>query len=1073
MMRCPNCSTELPDGAKFCLECGRDLRGRSEFASPAAYTPKHLAERILTSRAALSGERKQVTVLFCDLANSTSLAERVGPERMHALLNGFFELAMTEVHRYEGTINQFLGDGFMALFGAPLAHEDDARRAALAAFQIRRALKDRASYAGLGPGGELAVRMGLNTGLVVVGSIGDNLRMDYTAVGDTTNVAARLQQAAAPGDILISEATARLVRGEVRLLPTGALTVKGKSEPVSAYKILGLAPRQSAFEHAAERAYGRFVGRERELRRLGELLVRAQAGEGALVSVVGEAGAGKSRLLYEFRRSLGETDVTTLEARCRSHAATIPYLPVLDLVRGQCGLDERDPPDTVTGRVRATLAALGLDADDRAPYLLALLGIKEGAAAVGELPQEVVRARTVETLSRMLVAASRRRPLLVVVEDLHWVDAASEDFLRTLVGAIEDAPILLIGTHRSDWSPSWGTPECVTRIELPRLSEDESLALVADVVARTQLPPTLVHAILDRADGNPLFLEELSRAVAEQSASAQGLSVPDSLRAVLSARIDRLPDAPRQLLQTAAVLGREFPRTLLEATWDGPGSVAAHLAELARLDFLHEVHAGDDAVHAFNHALTQEVAYDGLLSGPRQALHEAAARALETDCADRKEREWDRLAYHWTRTTRADKAVEALRRVAARAMTSYAGAEAVAALREAETHAARLGADAERVTLEVALERAQAQFVMGQPGEVAADLEARAEAVTRLNDPSLTAQYHFRLAAVLGMLGRTRPAIDHAERALAEAERAGDDATAGKAHYALTRESFWSGDFQRGVEHGRQAIVRLERTGERWWLAMTNWMRALNYLELGRFDEALDSAAWVATLADKLGDPRLASYAAWVGGWAHSLRGEWETGIAAGRRAVELAPDELGRALAEAFLGIGYVEKEDAGAALPLLERAAATFERMQFPQLEGWLLFYQAQAHLLGGDRARATALVARGLEVVRGIRFAPAMVTARAVEAALARDRGDLDEAARLLGDALALCEQTDSRYAVGRVHLLLADVARARRDGDALGRHLAAAQGAFRAVGAPVWVARAEAAGRAAGVTPAAGV
>jgi class 3 adenylate cyclase len=233
-MRCPNCSTELPDSAKFCLECGRDLRPRADFASPVSYTPKHLAERILTTRAALTGEHKQVTVLFCDIANSTPLAERVGPERMHALLNGFFELALGEVHRYEGTINQFLGDGFMALFGAPLAHEDDARRAVRAAVAIRRALRDRSSYAGLGPGAELAVRIGLNTGLVVVGSIGDNLRMDYTAVGDTTNVAARLQQAAAPGEIVLAEATARLVRSDVRLAGAGALSVKGRSEPVIA-----------------------------------------------------------------------------------------------------------------------------------------------------------------------------------------------------------------------------------------------------------------------------------------------------------------------------------------------------------------------------------------------------------------------------------------------------------------------------------------------------------------------------------------------------------------------------------------------------------------------------------------------------------------------------------------------------------------------------------------------------------------------------------------------------------------------------------------------------------------------
>src|SRR5207249_992655 len=292
--------------AKFCLECGRDLRGRSEFASPAAYTPKHLAERILTSRAALEGERKQVTVLFCDIANSTPLAERVGPERMHALLNGFFELALSEVHKLEGTINQFLGDGFMALFGAPLAHEDDARRAVLAAVKIRRALKDRSSYAGLGPGGELMLRMGLNTGLVVVG------------------------------------------------------------------------------------AFGRFVGRDGELRRLGELLHRAQAGEGGLVHVVGEAGAGKSRLLYEFRRSLGATEVTTLEVRCRSYGAAIPYLPIIDLVRSQCGIQERDTPEVVAERVRTTLQSLELPAD-RAPFLLHLLGIKDGSRAVEDVAQEGVR----------------------------------------------------------------------------------------------------------------------------------------------------------------------------------------------------------------------------------------------------------------------------------------------------------------------------------------------------------------------------------------------------------------------------------------------------------------------------------------------------------------------------------------------------------------------------------------------------------------------------------------------------------------------------------------------------------
>jgi class 3 adenylate cyclase/tetratricopeptide (TPR) repeat protein len=1070
-MRCPNCSTELPDNAKFCLECGRDLRSRPGFASPAAYTPRHLAERILTTRAALEGEHKQVTVLFCDIANSTPLAERVGPERMHELLNGFFELALAEVHRNEGTINQFLGDGFMALFGAPLAHEDDARRAVTAAVAIRRALRDRSSYAGLGPGAELAVRIGMNTGLVVVGSIGDNLRMDYTAVGDTTNVAARLQQAAAPGEIVIAEATARLVRSDVRLTAAGALSVKGKSDPVIAYKVLGLAPRRTAFEHAAERAFGRFVGRDDELRRLGALLAEAQAGSGRLVRVVGEAGAGKSRLLYELRRTLGGTEMTTLEARCRAYGAAIPYLPILDLVRGQCGIEELDPPETMTAKVRATLGELGIAAEERAPFLLQLLGVKDESGALDDLTVEIVRARTVDTLQRMLLEASRRRPLLVVVEDLHWLDAASEEYLGTLVAGLGAVPILMVATHRPDWQPRWTMPACAEEIVLPPLGEADSLTLVQAVVARTRLPESLARVILDRASGNPLFLEELARAVAEQGDLAATRSVPDTLRALLSARMDRLPAAPKRLLQTAAVLGREFPRRLLENVWDGPGSVAAHLAELARLDFLHELSAGEDPAYAFNHALTQEVAYESLLTSHRHALHETAARSLESACAGRMEREWERLAYHWTRTPRADKAVEALRRVAARATAAYANAEAVAALREAETHAASLPADRERVTLELTLERSQSQFLLGQVQESLADLSARADLVERVDNPSLTAQYHFRLASALGLLGDSARAIEHAERALAEARRAGDGGTEGKAEYILARESFWSGDLRRGVEHGRRAVVLLERAGQRWWLATAHWARALSYLLLGRFDEALDSATWARTIADKLRDPRLASQAAWTSGWIHATRGDWATGIEAGRRALELAPDDMSRAVAEGFLGTCYVEKGDTAAALPLLEQATETLGRLRFRQLEGFFTILQGLAHALRDDPERAAALAARGLEIVRGMNFGPAIVEARVVESLVARARHDLAAATRALGEALELAERIGARFLAAQMRLGMAEVAWAGGDREAVGRHLAPARADFQTLGAPVWVERAAALAREAGVTLAA--
>ena len=331
--------------------------------------------------------------------------------------------------------------------------------------------------------------------------------------------------------------------------------------------------------------------------------------------------------------------------------------------------------------------------------------------------------------------------------------------------------------------------------------------------------------------------------------------------------------------------------------------MAAHLAELARLDFVHELSAGGAPAYAFNHALTQEVAYESLLTAHRAVLHETAAQTLESAGQGRAEREWEGLAYHWTRTPRADKAVEALRRVATRAMGASANVEAVAALREAETHAIRLTTDRDRVVLELALERSQAQLLIGQAREGLADLRARGDLVERVDDSSLTAQYHFRLASLLGILGDGARAIEHAELALVEARRAGDAATEGKAEYILARESFWMGDLQRGVDHGRRAVVLLEGVGERWWLAMAHWARALSYGLLGRFDEALDSITWASTIADKLRDRRLASQAAWTSGWIHATRGDWATGIEAGRRAVELAFDDMSRALAEGFLG--------------------------------------------------------------------------------------------------------------------------------------------------------------------------
>jgi class 3 adenylate cyclase len=633
---CAGCGTANPPTHKFCKKCGQGIRGgagaaqaSTTFTAPSSYTPKHLAEKILTSKAALEGERKQVTVLFCDLVESTALAARVGPEAMHGLLNRFFDLVMNEVHRYEGTINQFLGDGFMALFGAPLAYEDHARRAVLAAVGIRRRLLEREADLGLPQGTRFSVRMGLHTGPVVVGKIGDDLRMDYTAVGDTTNLAARLQQVAEPRAILMSEAVRRLTSAYVRLDDIGPLHLKGRAEPVPAYRIAGRTPLRSRSETRSETPANPFVGREREFADLRDVLDQVERRQGQIVGLVGEPGLGKTRLLSEFSRSLDAGRVTYLEGHCLSYGQAISYGPVIEILRGNCALAETDSPVETAQKLRASLQELGMDAEEGTPYLLMLLGMKEGSEPLASLSAEAIRIRTFEMIRQMTLRGSRRRPLVLAVEDLHWIDKTSQDLFAVLAETLADASVLLLTTYRPGYRPPWIGRSNVTQLALRPLRSNDSLSVVRSIAPGVALTDTATQIILDKAEGNPFFLEELTRAVASNEAFGPTVAVPDTVQGVLMARIDRLSDELKRTLQTAAVLGREFVVHLLEAVWDGPGDVRRALPELTRLEFLHERSGADELAYVFKHALTQDVAYQSLLTPQRRRLHAAAGRALE------------------------------------------------------------------------------------------------------------------------------------------------------------------------------------------------------------------------------------------------------------------------------------------------------------------------------------------------------------------------------------------------------------------------------------------------------------
>ena len=617
---CPRCGVEVAAGARFCRHCGRSLGPQRGLDGPADYTPAHLVSTILGAAGAREGERKQVTVLFCRLAGAAGLAGSLGPEGMHAFLERFFALGLREIQRYEGTINQYLEDGFMALFGAPVAREDHARRAVLAALGLQRAARDLGH--GDAGGESMAARIGINTGTVVVGAIGDEPRMDYTAVGDTTNVAWRLAQEADAGDILIGESTALLAQGYVRMETLPTLALKGKAVPVAVRRVLGPGPRRSRLDATAGRALTEFTGREDELAHLETMLARAASGRGQVLGMVGEPGVGKSRLLAEFRRRLLGRPVAWLEGHCVPYGHGMPYLPVLEMLRQICGLSEDDRPEIVAVKLRACLREAGLDPDEDAPPLLNALKLADGGASDRTDAPEAAKARTFELLRRLMLAETRRRPLILVVEDLHWVDAITEEYAASLVERAAALPILIVFSYRPGYRPRWIDRSSGTQLALAPLGPAES----RDILRAFTLSAETTERILDRAEGNPLFLEELARGSMGAGGRGPDVTVPDTVHDVLSARVDHLPETARRVLQYAAVLGRQFSARLLRAVWDGSeGHLEADLQELGRQEFLEERAGAGEPTFVFKQALVRDVIYGSLLERQRRAVHERAA----------------------------------------------------------------------------------------------------------------------------------------------------------------------------------------------------------------------------------------------------------------------------------------------------------------------------------------------------------------------------------------------------------------------------------------------------------------
>jgi len=988
---CPSCGQPVGTGRKFCGACGASLVADSgRFTSPQNYTPKHITEKILTSKSGLQGERKQVTVLFADMKGSMELLADRDPEEARGILDPVLERMMEAVHRYEGTVNQVMGDGIMALFGAPLAHEDHAVRACYAALRLQESVKRYADDVHRTSGVPIHIRVGLNSGEVVVRSISTDLHMDYTAIGQTTHLASRMEQMAMPGSILVAPATLRLAEGYVVAQPLGLRPVKGLAEPLAVYELTGATTVRSRFHAAASRGLTRFVGREPELEHLRQSLDRASRGHGHVVAVVGDPGVGKSRLCWEFTYTDQMHGWRILESGSVSYERAASYLPVINLLRAYFQVEANQDPRQVRERVIHKIVSLDRQLEPSLPAFFGLLDLPIDDASWNRLDPPQRRQATLEAVARLLLREASVQPLVVIFEDLHWIDAETQAFLDRLVESLEGARILLLVNYRPEYRHPWGGLGHEIRIDsLPPRSADELL----DVLLGSDSSLTaLKRLLIARTDSNPLFLEESVRSLAETGTlvgergdyrleqRVPTLLLPVTTQAMLGARIDRLAPRDKHLLQAAAVIGKSVPFELLQLiAEESEDSLRLGLMRLENAEFLLETRLFPDLEYTFKHALTHEVAYASLLQDRRRQLHASIVRAIETIGPARLHEHLDALARHALRGELWDKAVYYLRQAATRAAARSAHHEALDLIEQAlaALHHLPSTPDTLREAIDLHFAARNSLWPLTDHPRIFEHLKEAEALAEKLHDQHRLGQVASFMAQHHRVIGEPDRAVESAERALRIARALGNQALEIDTNFRLGLAYLNLGDYRRASDVLARNVSALEgarlheRSGQPGLPAVLSraW-RALCLAELGEFAEGLTLGREALRIAVEADHP-YSIISAHVGlGGVQLARGDLDDALATLERGLTLCrrydiPVQFRLIASE--LGCAYARAGRTAEAIPLLEQTASEEGARATMASRSLLIVRLAEAYLLAERRGEAMPLAARALGLAR----------------------------------------------------------------------------------------------------------
>ena len=710
-MKCLKCRTDNPDGARYCNECGRDLEKVTDaipkkFAHLQSYTPKFLIEKILAHRSAIEGERKQVTVFFADVAGFTSLSEKLDPETVHRIMDGAFRIIMDEIHAYEGTINQFTGDGVMALFGAPVAHENHAQRACHAALAIRDSMVAYSQEVKSSLGVKFQIRAGLNTGPVVVGSIGDDLRVDYTAVGSTVNIAARMEGTAKPGTVLVSRNTHKRTSEYFKFKSLGKVKIKGKEESIKVYELVEAIERPKS--GLDRQIFSEMVGREKELNLLEIQVLKVVNGEGSVVNIIGEAGIGKSRLVAELKNTDIMKSITLLEGRAISMGRNLSFHPVIDLLKQWARIREDDSEASALIKLETAIGRVCSDElYDVLPFIATLMGMKLAgryAERVEGIEGEALERLIFKNVRDLLIKATELGPLVIVTEDLHWADMSSIEMMESLLRLAESHRVLFVNVFRPGHKKTGdritetikeNLPVCYVEIVLEPLDEHMSEILVNNMLNIRGLQLSVIDQIVERSGGNPFFIEEVVRSLIDEGAvvakegefevveKINSMVIPNTINDVLMARIDRLEERTRNLVKFASVIGRSFFYKVLTEVGRTIEDIDNRLSYLKNIQLIRERHRMEELEYLFKHALAQEAAYESILVQKRKAIHLQVADSIEKVFKEKLYEFYGMLAYHYSKGENLDKAEEYMIKAGEEALRSSASREALNYYKEA------------------------------------------------------------------------------------------------------------------------------------------------------------------------------------------------------------------------------------------------------------------------------------------------------------------------------------------------------------------------------------------------------